>query len=215
VAFDVWSGSEIMGAYRFLAPALPPLFILADEGGRGVAGRLRAGRPAAALVAACAALALVLQIAGHYQRHRGRSNYQRGMEDAHIALGHWLAERHPERAVVALGDAGAVPFFSRLGVIDLWGLNDATIARLPGEYGDRPGTASYVLERRPEVIVLWNLASFVHDRPRGQIAGAQAFDRDLAAHPDFQQDYRFVREYTFRPRRGHLGGYYLDVFERR
>ena len=215
VGFDVWAGSEAMGAYRFLAPALPPLFILADEGGRAIAGRLRAGRPAAALVAAGAALVLVLQISGHYERHRGRSAYQRGMENAHIALGHWLAERHPEHAVVAIGDAGAVPFFSRLGAIDLWGLNDATIAQLPGEYGDRPGTASYVLGRHPEVIVLWNLASFVAERPQGQIAGAQAFDRDLAAHPEFQRDYRFVRELTFRPRRGRLGGYYLDVFERR
>jgi arabinofuranosyltransferase len=215
VSFDLWSGSEIMGAFRFLAPALPPLFILADEGARELAGRLRLGKLALALAVACLAVAIGFQIVGHYGRARARGAYQRGMERAHLPLGAWLAERYPGDAVVAIGDAGVVPFFSRLRVVDLWGLNDATIAQLPGEFGDRPGTASYALGRRPDAIVLWNLVPIHQGRQRGRIHGAQPFDRELAEHPDFQRDYRFVREFVFRPLRGELGGYYLDAFERR
>jgi len=215
VAFDLWSGSEVMGAFRFLAPALPPLFILADEGARDFASRLRVGKLALALALACLATAVGFQILGHLGRAHARGAYQRGMERAHISLGTWLAQRYPGDAVVAIGDAGAVPFFSRLRVIDLWGLNDATIAQLPGEFGDRPGTASYTLGRRPDAIVLWNLVPIRDGPQRGRIHGAQPFDRELAQHPDFQRDYRFVREFVFRPRQGQLGGYYLDAFERR
>jgi hypothetical protein len=135
-------------------------------------------------------------------------------------LGSWLAERHPADALVALGDAGAIPFYSGLRVIDLWGLADATIARLPGEYGRRAGAADYALGRDPDVVVLWNIVPILRDpiqrgKAEPRIIGAQHFDRAIAGHPRFLRDYDFVREFTFRPQRGRRPGYYLEVFERR
>ena len=151
IAFDLWSGSEAMGTFRFLAPALPALFVLADEAARSLAGL----RARVALAAGAAGLAF--SVWGHSALGQARGHYAEGLEQAHWALGKWLAESQPDGTWLAVGDAGVVPFVSRLPVIDLWGLADAHIARLPGEYGDRPGTADYVLARRPEVIVIWNL----------------------------------------------------------
>jgi hypothetical protein len=210
VAFDLWSGSEYMGAFRFLAPALPPLFVLADEGVHEL--RAVAFRKVGLLVAA---VALATGTLGSHALAKSRGAYRLGLENAHIALGLWLAENLPPNTWAAIGDAGAVPFFSRLPIIDLWGLSDATIARLPGEYGRREGVAEYVLGRRPGVIILWNVVPIQAEPDRLRIMGAQAFDREIAAHPLFREQYRFLREFTFRATTTPGTGYYLDVFEHR
>ncbi len=212
VAFDLWSGSEYMGSFRFLAPALPPLFVMADEGARGLPLPGRRGVAALALVAGLAG------VLGSHSLLRAREPYREGLEAAHVALGRWLAEEKAGDTWMAIGDAGAVPFFSRLPTIDLWGLADAHIARRPGRYGDRPGVADYVLGREPGLIVLWNLRPIrgrSAEAERLRVLGAWPFDREIAEHPDFARRYRFVREFRFReagPPDGH--GYYLDVFER-
>ena len=209
IVFDLWSGSEAMGTFRFLAPALPPLFVLADEGARGLAGIPKR------IALAVGAVGLAVSVWGHAASSEARGRYTQGLERAHWALGEWLSASQPEGTWLAIGDAGVVPFVSRLPVIDLWGLADAHIARLPGEYGDRPGTADYVLERRPEIIVLWNLVPIGNHPDRLELVGAWPFDREIAQHPVFASEYRFVREFTFRPETQPRTGYYLDVFEHR
>jgi arabinofuranosyltransferase len=211
LAFDVWSGSEFMGVFRFLVPALPPLFVLADQGLRVFSPHSVRRRNVAA---GLCALAVAVGSWGHVAQAQVRAGYERGLREAHVALGSWLAARHPETALVALGDAGATPFYSGLRVIDLWGLADATIARLPGEYGSRIGAADYALGRNPDVIVLWSVAPILRDDTEPRVVGAQHFDRAIARHPRFRRDYRFVRTFTFRPRRRRVPGYYLAVFER-
>jgi hypothetical protein len=210
VVFDLWSGSEVMGVFRFLAPLLPPLFVLADEGARRIGQR---GGSRAAIGLACA-LALATNLAAHRRQAQMRGNYERGLNDAHVALGHWLAERHPPDAWIALGDAGAVPFYSGLPTIDLWGLNDVEIARLPGEYGARPGLVPLVFERKPEVLVLWNRTPIGGEAGKLRAAGGHPFDTALFRAPELARHYRFVREFTFRPASEGVPGYYLDVFER-
>ena len=210
LAFDLWSGSEYMGEFRFLAPALPPLFVLADEGARSLTGPRAKRALAAALV-----IAVVFSGWSHLALSDTRNQYAAGLERAHVALGKWLAQSQPDGTWVALGDAGAIAFWSGLPVIDLWGLADATIARLPGEYGNRPGTANYVLERRPGIIVIWNVAPIEKQPGRLHLIGAWPFDREIAEHPVFGREYRFVREFTFRAETTPGSGYYLDVFEHR
>jgi hypothetical protein len=210
VAFQLWSGSEYMGTFRFLAPALPPLFVLADEGLR----EIRGPRRRAALTAALA-IGLLSGAWGTIELSRAREPYRRGLAEAHIALGRWLAQTQDPGTWIALGDVGAVPFFSRLPTIDLWGLADATIARLPGEYGAREGVADYALGRRPGLVILWNRVPIRTAGQQLQIVGGQPFDREIAGHAVFRAEYRFLREFTFRPGASGQPGYYLDVFAHR
>ncbi len=208
-SFDLWSGSEAMGRHRFIAPLLVPSIILADEGARQLwrgAGRY--------LAVAVVVLSLGFNIYGHHAYVKSVTGYREGLLRGHIALGDWLRERYPRETVLAIGDAGTVPFLSGLVTIDLWGLNDGTIAHLPGEYGFRKGVADYVLDRGPDLIVLWNKVPFSHDGTRG-VAGAKDMDRRIAKHDDFQANYRFVEEFVFRERAKGIHGYYLDVFQRK
>jgi arabinofuranosyltransferase len=213
-AFDVWSGSQFMGTFRFLAPALPALFVLADEGFQQLRRDTGSTRVVHYWVTACA-IALAVTLFGNLKLAQTRARYQLGLEQAHRPLGEWLRATYPPETWVAIGDAGAIPFYSRLPVLDLWGLSDATIARLPGEYGDRPGTADYVLARKPGVIVLWNLEPISGHTGTLRLQPAKPFGRAIAGHDDFRRSYRFVREFTFREKREGNDGYYLDVFEHR
>jgi hypothetical protein len=210
VAFDVWSGSEYMGFFRFLAPALPPLVILADDGLR----RLLQPSARRLAVAACV-LAFGVGVAGNAARTGVHAPYQAGLREAHMALGAWLAETYPPDTVVAIGDAGAVPFFSRLPIIDLWGLTDPVISRLPGNHRKREGVASYALMRRPGVIVLRNRTEILREPGRFRVNGGTPFDAAIFEQPTFRREYHFVREFTFRKEEEHGSGYYLDVFEHR
>lgn len=210
VSFDLWSGSDTMGRHRFLAPLIVPLMILADEGAAQL-WRAR-GRFTRSIVVGLCALCLYYNVTGHLNHEWSTSEYRKGLGRAHTALGMWLRERYPADTVIAIGDAGAVPFYSRLTTIDMWGLNDSTIAHLPGEYGQKPGMSDYVMSRRPDLIVLWNKVEFVSDG-KGTLVGGNDLDVQLAQHPSFERDYRFVGEYTFRRQRPGIPGYYLDVFE--
>jgi arabinofuranosyltransferase len=220
LCFDLWSGSDTMGRHRFLAPLLVPLIILADEGARFLwrgAGR--------GVVVALLVISLYYNVTGHWNHEGSAGHYRRGLENAHIALGRWLHEQYPADSVLAIGDAGAIPFFSRLTTIDLWGLNDAVIAHLPGEYGYKKAMVEDVLGRDPDVIVLWNRVSFLaedtpdetlgDDHRVGRVYGGKEIDRSIAEHPSFAHGYRFVREFVFRVQSLKIPGYYLDVFERR
>jgi arabinofuranosyltransferase len=209
VSFDLWSGSEAMGHHRFIVPVLIPLFLLADEGLRlAWRGRLRVP-----LLVLCV-IALGFNVRGHEENLRMISGYQRGLHQAHIPLGIWLRENYPRETWAAIGDAGTAPFFSRIRMIDLWGLNDPVIAHLPGEYGARRETADYAMNRRPDLVILWNKVPFRREVKHG-VAGGKSFDRAIARHPEFQAGYRFIREFVFRERTEKVPGYYLDVFERR
>jgi hypothetical protein len=78
--------------------------------------------------------------------------------EGNIKLGRHLAATRGPSTVIAVPSAGAIPFYSRLPTIDMYGLNDAHIARVPFPEGvpgrmmkwDNP----YVLSQEPDLIVL-------------------------------------------------------------
>jgi hypothetical protein len=83
-----------------------------------------------------------------------RHSYGMAVEVAHIRLGKILA-KFPGSAgpgsagpVIALGDAGAVAYYSRWRTIDTFGLNDPEIG-IRGNFDP-----SYFLDQRPDLVVL-------------------------------------------------------------
>lgn len=213
IAFDLWSGSEFMGVYRFLAPLLPFLCILADEGGRIVWRRSPdAGRAAFGL--ACA-VALGFNVAGHLRVSEFRAAYQQGIEQAHMEIGSWLKARYDASDWIAVGDAGAIPFYSELPSIDLWGLNTAQISRLPGEYGKREGAMAWALAQQPRAFVLWSRDPLARLEADQSFRPGTHFGRELLGSSAFHDAYRPVKELAFRQSRGPGTGYYVAVFERR
>jgi len=206
VAFHLYSGGSVIGYLRFLTPAIPPLAALAAVSIAGIwqkrhAVRFLAPAPAAALLGAL----LVIQTgAPNIVRWYDISQQQMaGLTQGHIALGKHLAQIAPPGASLAIQDAGAVPYYSKLPTIDIVGLNDAHIAHLPGDLYQKTDVP-YVLAHKPTYIVLVSNAA-----PNRKFVPAKWIDIQFYTNAAFQAQYRF--------RESFLAGddYYLWVFERK
>jgi hypothetical protein len=133
--------------FRFLVPVLPYVYWLVAAtlhqvaiGPSGMRGRLLAGAVALSLVATTAfaprrpeATRLrhgvnTLASIAHYAEYRAREGrFLRRLSDEGVL---------PPDVVIAVGGAGAVPYYTDWTTVDRRGLNDAHIARLPlGERG--------------------------------------------------------------------------------
>lgn len=137
--------------WRYVFPAVPLLIVIASAGMASVPNRLRSiGMPRGAshLVAVGVGTALILLLSRHSgQRLREWRGYGIALMSAHGRLGVELA-RSPVRGVLAIGDAGAVPYFSGWQTIDTFGLNDVTIATTHRHDADE------VLNRHVDVLIL-------------------------------------------------------------
>jgi len=83
-------------------------------------------------------------------------NWRKDRYDGWIELGLFLGEHYPN-ALLAAEAVGKTPYFSGLRTIDMLGLCDAHISKLPPVRKASPGheksDGAYVLGRRPDVIV--------------------------------------------------------------
>lgn len=81
--------------------------------------------------------------------------YSRGLKMAHIKLGKVLNKLSDKNfsKVVAVGDAGAVPYFSMWKTIDTYGLNDVYIAMTGNHNPD------YIFRKKPDIVVLISFSS--------------------------------------------------------
>lgn len=149
LAYWLYVGGDVF-KLRFLLVLVPfGLAVIFGSYARGL-GRRHVGGLAALLLAAYAGIAFSLP----------DFRWQTARYDAWIELGRFLGQRHPG-ALLATDGAGKVPFYSGLAAIDMLGLCDSHISRLPPSREERPGheksDPAYVLGRRPDLIAgyLW------------------------------------------------------------
>ncbi|MBE7560363.1 hypothetical protein HS125_16040 [bacterium] len=200
-----------MALHRFLVPALPFLFLLWQTGVETLVEYGRRG----ALAWAGAVLLLAGAVYGglgetlpgkeslwSYAR-RYAHGYREGLERTSIAVGKRLRLIAPPGARIALGDAGALPYYSGLAIIDLYGLMNRGLAHLPGHalYFD-PGSfdVGTILSQRPEFIYLNSMNDYVRQRQPFQPLDHLQVDALIARNPSFVKDYRWVESAPFAPR---------------
>ena len=178
-AYVVAVGGDIMPAFRFFAPVLPVLCLLAAYSIQQIPRVRTAG-----LVALLAVIYNLAQIL--YNPHI--NDYVRTdtvAEDGREA-GLWLRQHARPGSLIATNTGGSVPYYSGLRTVDMLGLNDVHIAhrRIPwigkGPAGHEKGDGLYVLSRKPDYIQfgsslgdsvprflsdqeLWRLPEFHHD----------------------------------------------------
>ena len=154
VIFEVWSGGIAPGEFRFLIPALPLIWILTENVlTRGVGAFAVRPRTQLLLAGTCGLLIAVQLISFWQFRLRNAAPERIGMERAHIRLGKWLRTNSSTDATVAVGDIGAIGFWSQRKILDLDGLTDTYISHLPGAYSEKHDS-QYVLKQFPDFIVL-------------------------------------------------------------
>jgi len=165
-------GGDFLDLYRFLTPLLPAAFcVLASAGSALISALERPGRVVLSFVPA-----LLFVIHARAQREmRREANQVSASSRAALRLepigwtrlyarrwqgiGSWLARESVAGDSTAVGAAGALPFFSQLPNLDLFGLNDLEIARHGRVIGNRPGhqrfaSMEYLLEQKPTFVFM-------------------------------------------------------------
>ncbi|MEN9934661.1 MAG: hypothetical protein RLZZ387_1240, partial [Chloroflexota bacterium] len=155
-------GGDHFPGHRFLVPIVPWLALLI-AGGMAVAFRWLT-RPRALRLAAPAILGLVLVLYSSYALTRSaRYDVILAGNDESLwiwaEIGEWLRDNTAPEETVAAAGAGAIAYYSDRTAIDLLGLTERHIARLPvpeagaGTAGHEKQDPVYVLEvRRPTYI---------------------------------------------------------------
>lgn len=195
--FILKAGGDWMKPYRFIVPVLPFLYLGMVEGFEFLLSRLprlnqRHWRWVILFGFVSGVIAMNLRPWGEVRRYT--RIYSEGLKQTSIAFGKWLAKEADPGDWVALGDVGALPYYSGLQVIDLYGLVNPDIARLPGAslYSEGIDTAA-ILARKPRYIVL-------ESHPPGEpFRGLKRVDQKLYLEPDFQKEYVLVLRAPFSP----------------
>ena len=195
------TGPDWMPGQRLLVPYLPIWAALSTLGVCLLAART-GSRPSR--TGAVAMLALIAGLLAWQQP--ARASYRddlvtraRGFREGHGALADWLNARARNGETVALMDIGIVGFRCiDWSVLDLTGLTDRTIAESPGGFLQKQYPLSYVLDRRPDVVVVVYTGpeDLSADRPVSLVPWTE-IERRLVADPAFQRLY--VRRRTAEP----------------
>jgi hypothetical protein len=195
-----------MPGYRLLAPYLPVGAILSSLGLLLVCDRF-SRRPLTAYAVLSGLLVaglFVWQWPVRTRYHENALTRAAGYRNGHQALADWLCGEEPVDKTVGLMDIGIVGFRCvDLRILDLTGLTDRTIAMSPGGFLRKQFPLSYVLDRRPDylVIVMTGPAEIRRGQPLRLVPWTE-IERRLLDDPVFRE--RYVQPRAVDPRSGLL-----------
>ncbi len=192
-AFIIYSGGDWMGSYRLFMPIVPALVLMAQRGALtlwerfGVSERrgvLRQRLSAAMIITIVSLFAYhtadVMLVAKKPSGFAVRDVLNR----EYYRVAKMMRERIRPDATVALGEAGLIPYYSRLSVIDMRGLTDRYIARLKGK-AHAKFEPMYIFRRKPDYLLLVDVT--------GQTWTEHNYQNMLLDHEVLNDDYRLVR----------------------
>lgn len=209
-AYIIKVGGDGLAYFRFVCVILPIVYLMAQAGLAGVArafatenAATKAWAPSMALLAIGVMLGLVgAGQSNHPLRHPDEGYAPYRQFDAYFvarqeAAGLWLKENSPPDALVASTPAGSIAFYSERPVLDMLGLTDRHIARVKvkglgkGRAGHEKGDGAYVLRRKPQFILMGNVAV---GREPLDAAGIEAVlcqrsEHELWRLPQFHEEY--------------------------
>lgn len=164
IIYIVAVGGDWMIANRFFVPILPMLYILSIIGFINFLIKLQkiykqfektqkiAGRMI--MVMSVLLFAVTLSLLEYKQLIINEDNAQYEMHWS--MFGKWLKNNVPPETVIAVGPAGKIPYYSELYTIDMWGLNNAYIAKTDSKRlmaGHKKFDFEYVLSLNPEFMI--------------------------------------------------------------
>ena len=200
--YVVLVGGDWMKYFRFLAPFEPFCFLLIDLGVRRAVDRRDA---ATNLAIAFFALFTISHRAGAFRdaesdllRHE-----KRFWDRAAGGTADWLL-KNGKPGELAIGDIGYIGWVTDYPILDLLGLVDPVIARLPGGYTQKlgPGFNERFFSRRPRYMLL---ISAQNDCKHPSVAGSQVLYRDR----------RFAEHYQMAGRVPLDGGFSWCIYQRK
>ena len=157
-------GGDGLAMYRFAVPVLPICYLLSAEGlwllfERTKMRELRPAKKAIGLTVMGVCLLMVLS-GSLGSRERDFVLTDRMLVEGHwVPIGKWLGGYAQAGETVAVGMAGAIPYYSGLYTIDMLGITDRHIGHVRmeemggGVAGHEKHDMKYVLARRPTYII--------------------------------------------------------------
>lgn len=188
-------GGDWMPMFRFVIPLLPMFYVAAAL---GMANLLNMGAQARRTKYTYYFWAAFLIIAGCLTFEYSATKRAELIMRYHNLLGPkkvglWLAENASPDTTIALGFVGAIPYYSRLETVDIWGITNRDIARQAFRARDILGPGHYkhdadsVLARNPDIIIFNSCLTALPDEapvPRDPA------ERELFDHALFSSLYR-------------------------
>jgi hypothetical protein len=197
-------GGDHFAMHRFCMPLLPILFLAGWVGACGIASTFwtadsavpRYGPSIAIIVASAASSYLLTQrsVPNGNESHRMKMNEEIKLAGEWRGIGRELAIRYGRDRSIATFAIGAIGYFSKMTVWDMYGIIHPEIAHQQIKLGE--GTAGhekfdsdFILDRQPDLFLLQNLYMPNAVENRARIWGAASID--LMQNRRFQEEYRF------------------------
>ncbi|WP_433936120.1 hypothetical protein AB3662_15595 [Sorangium cellulosum] len=137
-AYVVVVGGDWMPYFRFLAPAEPFAFLLADDAIRAIAARRE--RAASLALAAFGAITIATRTGELWRAQSNLLVNDKGFwDDAAGRTADWLVQ-NGEPGPIAIADIGYVGYRTGFPVVDMLGLLSPEVSSLPGGYTHKVGT---------------------------------------------------------------------------
>ncbi len=202
-AYIVYVGGD-WSVGRFFMPLLAPFYLLFAVGvvklwtwGVERWGKLSTRRLEGAGLVAGLVAALLIFWSSSWNGEYGI--YIRGFDAAtataaRTAMGRWLRANAPRGTWIAVDAAGQVPYFSGLPAIDMFGINDLHIGRLPvatlgqGTPGHEKFDLVYVVGRAPQYVIIYGTL----------LDGVKEYERAAVSWTDNSEYLRFLTLYQRR-----------------
>ena len=191
-AFIIYSGGDWMGSYRLFMPIMPALVVMAQYGALTLWERFGVSERRGVLRQRLS-VAMIITIAGLFAYHTAdvmlAAKKPSGfavrdlLNREYYRVAEMMRERIRPDATVALGEAGLIPYYSKLGVIDMRGLTDRYIARLKGE-AHAKFEPMYIFRRKPDYLLLVDVT--------GRTWTEHNYENMLLDHEVLNDDYRLV-----------------------
>ena len=151
-AYIVCVGGDWMPAYRFASPFEPFAFLLVDLAARDIIDRR--SRVATLAFAGFAAVVMAQRGGSLESGRRWILNEDRAWRDRTEGTTRWLLEHKP--GTLALGDIGYIGYVTDYPILDLLGLVDPVISKLPGAYTWKvgPGFTDRLFDVAPRYVLI-------------------------------------------------------------
>jgi len=142
-----------------------------------------------------AALLLVLAVGSSRSFEPTRGWIESGFSGLHLdrskyfSIARWMDGEIRDRGLLAIGEAGIIPYYVDLPVLDMNALMDTHLSHLKGTI-HRKFDVEYVLARRPKYVFL-----LVDRDADGALSSHHWYAKLLLAEPRFQAQYRPLRDF--------------------
>jgi hypothetical protein len=163
-----------------------------NSGGRAwnaVLGRVLRSTAYVVLLTACLASAIgsfdtvpmTMDLSGLRGLQLGHSRY--------FGIARWMRRELHEPALLALGEAGVIPYYTKLPILDLYGLMDPHVSHLRGAM-HKKYDPDYIFVRKPKYVLL-----IVTRVPDGKLTSDHVYVLALLADPRFAETYAPLHDF--------------------